>query len=167
MNKLKKLLLISSALLLFTANNTFAGSASGSIAVTGAVVGTCTVSAADMGLGNLNQGSGSTTVGTSIVTVTCSDGITWTVKNSASSNGNLCLTGVSCTGNAAISFPLTVASGPATHTEGTFLSAGTGYLSALSTGSAQTGTITGTAATATGKTAGNYAATVTLALTFP
>ena len=165
MNKLKKLLLISSALLLFTANNTFAGSASGSIAVTAAVVGTCTVSAADMGLGTLNQGS--STVGTSIVTVNCSDGITWTVRNNASSNGNLCLTGVSCTGNAAISFPLTVASGPATHTEGTFLSAGTGYLSALSTGSAQTGTITGTAATATGKTAGSYAATVTLALTFP
>ena len=165
MNKLKKLLLISSALLLSTANNAFAGSASGSIAVTGAVVGTCTVSAADMGLSTLNQGS--TTVGTSLVTVNCSDGITWTVRNNASSNGNLCLTGVSCTGNAAISFPLTVASGAATHTEGTFLSAGTGYLSALSTGSAQTGTITGTAASATGKTAGNYAATITLALTFP
>jgi len=165
MNKLKKLLLISSALLLFTANNTFAGSASGSIAVTGAVVGTCTVSAAAMGLGTLNQGSA--TAGTSLVTVNCSDGITWTVRNAASSEASLCISNVTCSGSAAISFPLTVASGPATHTEGTFLSAGTGYLSALSTGSAQTGTITGTAATATGKTAGNYAATITLALTFP
>ena len=166
MNKLKKLLLISSALLLFTANNTFAGSASGSIAVTGAVVGTCTVSAAAMGLGTLNQGSA--TAGTSLVTVNCSDGITWTVRNAASSEASLCISNVTCSDSAAISFPLTVASGgPASHTAGTFLSAGTGYLSALSTGSAQTGTITGTAESATGKRAGNYAATITLALTFP
>jgi len=164
MNKLKKLLLISSALLLFTANNTFAGSASGSMSVTGAVVGTCTVSAAAMGLNTLSQIT--TTAGTSVVTVTCSDGITWTVKNAASSEASLCISGVTCTGSAAIAFPLTVASGPVTHTAGTFLSAGTGYLSALSTGSAQTGTITGTAESAEGKRAGNYAATVNLNLTF-
>jgi len=165
MNKLKKLLLISSALLLFTANNTFAGSASGSIAVTGAVVGTCTVSAADMGLSTLNQGS--TTVGTSLVTVNCSDGITWTVRNAASSQASLCISGGgACSGNGAIAFPLTVAGVSATHTVGTFLSGGNGYLSAASTGSAQTGTITGTAASALGKTAGDYTATVTLALTF-
>ena len=165
MNKLKKLLLISSALLLSTANNAFAGTASGSIDVTGAVVGTCTVSAAAMTLGNLNQGS--TTVGTSVVTVTCSDGITWTVRNAASSQASLCISGgAACTGNGAIGFPLTVAGVSATHTVGTFLSGGTGYLSAASTGSAQTGTITGTAASASGKTAGDYTATVTLALTF-
>jgi len=164
MNKLKKLLLISSALLLSTANNAFAGTASGSIDVTGAVVGTCTVSAAAMTLGNLNQGS--TTVGTSVVTVNCSDGITWTVKNAASSEASLCISGGACTGNGAIGFPLTVAGVAATHTVGTFLSAGSGYLRAASTGSAQTGTITGTAASASGKTAGDYTATVTLALTF-
>ena len=164
MNKLKKLLLISSALLLSTANNAFAGSASGSIAVTGAVVGTCTVSAAAMGLGTLNQGSA--TAGTSLVTVNCSDGITWTVRNAASSEASLCISGVTCSDSAAIAFPLTVAGVSATHTVGTFLSSGSGYLSALSTGIAQTGTITGTAESAEGKRAGSYAATVNLNLTF-
>ena len=50
MNKLKKLLLISSALLLSTANNTFATPAAGTITASGTVVGTCTVTASNMHL---------------------------------------------------------------------------------------------------------------------
>jgi len=48
MNKLKKLLLISSALLLSTANNTFAGDSSATISASGTVTGTCTFTASAM-----------------------------------------------------------------------------------------------------------------------
>jgi spore coat protein U-like protein len=167
MNKIKKLLLISSALLLSTANNTFAvapQTASGSMTVSGSVVGTCTVSASNMAFSTLSQDSNTTQ--TSTVTATCSDGVTWTVTNAAASN-DLILTGrSSITAANTIALPLTVASGSANATLGTFVSGGTGNLTATSTGSAQTGTITGIVAAVAGKTAGTYGATVGLTITY-
>jgi spore coat protein U-like protein len=164
MNKLKKLLFISSALLLSNANNTFAATASGSITASGSVVGTCTVSASNMAFSTLNQAS--TTTQTSTVTATCSDGVRWTVTNADTSN-DLTLTGRgSVTDANTIALPLTVASGSANATLGTFVSGGNGNLTALSTGSAQTGTITGIVAAVAGKTAGTYGATVNLTITY-
>jgi spore coat protein U-like protein len=167
MNKLKKLLLISSALLLSTANNTFAvapQTASGSMTVSGSVVGTCTVSASNMAFSTLSQDSNTTQ--TSTVTATCSDGVTWTVTNAAASN-DLILTGrSSITAANTIALPLTVVTGSANATLGTFVSGGTGNLTGISTGSAQTGTITGIVAAVAGKTAGTYGATVGLTITY-
>jgi spore coat protein U-like protein len=65
-----------------------------------------------------------------------------------------------------IALPLTVASGSANATLGTFVSGGTGNLTATSTGSTQTGTITGIVAAVAGKTAGTYGATVNLTITY-
>jgi spore coat protein U-like protein len=167
MNKIKKLLLISSALLLSTANNTFAvapQTASGSMTVSGSVVGTCTVSASNMAFSTLSQDSNTTQ--TSTVTATCSDGVTWTVTNAAASN-DLILTGrSSITAANTIALPLTVVTGSANATLGTFVSGGTGNLTGISTGSAQTGTITGIVAAVAGKTAGTYGATVGLTITY-
>lgn len=164
MNKLKKLLLISSALLLSTANNTFAATASGTITASGSVVGTCTVSATNMAFSTLNQSS--TTTQTSTVTATCSDGVTWTVTNANASN-DLTLTGRSeITAANTIALPLTVASGSTNATLGTFVLGGSGNLTGLSAGSAQTGTITGIVAAASGKTAGTYGASVNLTITY-
>ena len=164
MNKLKKLLLINSILLLSTANNTFALDASGTITASGSVVGTCTVSASNMAFSTLNQGANTTQ--TSTVTATCSDGVTWTVTNSDSSNNLILANRSSVTAANTIALPLTVASGSANATLGTFVSGGTGNLTGISTGSAQTGTITGIVAAAAGKTAGTYGASVNLTITY-
>ena len=162
MNKLKKLLLISLTLLLSTANNGFASTANGTISASGTVTGTCTVAATNMAFGTLNQGA--TTTQTSTVTATCSDGVTWTVTNTGSSN-NLCVSSCATAANT-IGLPLTVVGEAAYHTPGTFISGGSGNLTGISTGSAQTGTITGIAAAASGKTAGNYTATINLLITY-
>ena len=164
MNKLKKLLLINSILLLSTANNTFALDASGTITASGSVVGTCTVSASNMAFSTLNQGANTTQ--TSTVTATCSDGVLWTVTNSDSSNNLILANRSTVTAANTIALPLTVASGSANATIGTFTSSGGGNLTGTSTGSAQTGTITGIVAAVSGKTAGTYGATVNLLITY-
>ena len=164
MNKLKKLLLVSSALLLSTANNTFAASpttASGSITASGTVTGTCSVSAGAMTFGTL----GNSTIATSTVTPNCSIGTGWTVTNSGDTN-NLYLAGDSGAGTAGtIAFPITLTGGSV---EFTATNAANGKLIGTGTGSSQnaTPTLTGTADSSTGKTAGVYGGTVTLTITY-
>jgi spore coat protein U-like protein len=117
-----------------------------------------------MAFSTLNQASDTTQ--TSTVTATCSDGVTWTVRNADTSNA-LTLTGRGSPTDAnTIALPLTVAAESANATLGTFVSGGTGNLTGISTGSAQTGTITGIVAAVAGKTAGTYGASVNLTITY-
>jgi len=164
MNKLKKLLLISSALLLSTANNTFATTtASGTITASGTVTGTCSVTASNMAFGAINTGG--TTFTTSTVTPNCTVGTSWTVTN-AGDNNYLYRTGASPPGDAdTIAFPIKLTGGIV---EFTLTNAGTGKLIGTGTGSSQnaTPTLTGTADSSTGKTAGVYGGTVTLTITY-
>jgi spore coat protein U-like protein len=162
MNKLKKLLLISSALLLSTANNTFATPA-GTITASGTVVGTCTVTASNMAFSTL--GSAGTTTAASTVTPTCTAGTAWTVTNAGNTN-SLYLgsdSGVGAAGT--IVFPITLTGGAVAFT---LANAATGKLTGTGTGSSQdaTPTLTGTAESSTGKTAGVYGGTVTLTITY-
>jgi spore coat protein U-like protein len=162
MNKLKKLLLISSALLLSTANNTFATTDSGTITASGTVIGTCTVSAGAMAFGTLGSG---TTTAASTVTPTCTAGTTWTVTNAGNTN-NLYLNSDPGAGAAGtIAFPIILTGGVVAFTQ---TNAGTGKLEGTGTGSSQnaTPTLTGTAVSSTGKTAGVYGGTVTLTITY-
>jgi spore coat protein U-like protein len=164
-NKVKKLLLVGSILFFSSTNNIFADTSSGTITASGTVTGTCTVAASNMVFGTLNQ-SGTTTA-TSTVTPTCSNGTVWTITNAADTN-NLYLGGSSGTAGGAggtILFPITLTSGSA---EFTLANAATGKLTGTGNGSgqAQTTALTGTAASASGKTAGIYGGTVTLTLTY-
>jgi len=164
MNKLKKLLLISSALLLSTANNTFAvAPTTGTITASGTVTGTCTVTASNMAFSTL--GSAGSTTATSTVTPTCTAGTAWTVTNAGNTN-SLYLgsdSGVGAAGT--IVFPITLTGGAVAFT---LANAATGKLEGIGTGSSQdaTPTLTGTAASSTGKTAGVYGGTVTLTITY-
>jgi spore coat protein U-like protein len=165
MNKLKKLLLISSALLLSTANNTFASppTATGTITASGTVTGTCTVTAGAMAFSTL--GSAGTTTAASTVTPTCTAGTTWTVTNAGNIN-SLYLgsdSGVGAAGT--IVFPITLTGGAVAFT---LANAATGKLTGTGTGSSQnaTPTLTGTAESSTDKTAGVYGGTVTLTITY-
>ena len=165
MNKLKKLLLISSALLLSTANNTFAATASGTITASGTVTGTCSVTAGAMAFATL--GTAGTTTAASTVTPTCTVGTSWTVTN-AGNNNYLYRTGASSpqAGDAdTIEFPIKLTGGIVAFT---LLNANTGKLTGTGTGSSQNAdpTLTGTAESSTGKTAGVYGGTVTLTITF-
>ena len=163
MNKLKKLLLISSALLLSTANNTFATVASGSITASGTVTGTCTVSAGAMAFSTL--GTAGTTTAASTVTPNCTAGTSWTVTNAGNTN-NLYLgsdSGVGAAGT--IAFPITLTGGAV---EFTLSNAATGKLTGTGTGISQnaTPTLTGTANSSTDKTPGVYGGSVTLTITY-
>ena len=161
MNKLKKLLLISSVLLLSTANNTFAAVQSGTITASGTIVGTCSVAAGAMTFGTL----GSSTIATSTVTPNCTIGTGWTVTNSADTN-NLYLAGDSGAGAAGtIAFPITLTGGVV---EFTATNAANGKLIGTGTGSSQnaTPTLTGTADSSTDKTPGIYGGSVTLTITY-
>jgi spore coat protein U-like protein len=163
MNKLKKLLLISSALLLSTANNGFADSASGSITASGTVIGTCTVTASNMAFTTLSQ-SGTTTA-TSSVTPNCTNGTAWTVTNSAG-NGYLYLgSNTALDGASRISIPITLTSNAAAFT---LANAANGKLTGTGNGSGQeqTTALTGTAESASGKVAGVYGSTITLTITY-
>ena len=166
MNKLKKLLLISSTLLLCTANNTFAvAPTTGTITASGTVTGTCTVSASNMAFGTLST-SDTTNTATSTVTATCSNGTAWVVTNAGNVN-SLYLggsEGVSGGDSGTILFPITLTGGAAF----TASNASTGRLEGTGNGSAQdaTPTLTGTAGSSTGKTAGIYGGTVTLNITY-
>jgi len=162
MNKLKKLLLISSALLLSTANNTFATTDTTTITASGTVIGTCTVSAGAMAFGTLGSG---TTTAASTVTPTCTAGTTWTVTNAGNTN-NLYLNSDPGAGAAGtIAFPIILTGGAVAFTQ---TNGGTGKLEGTGTGSPQnaTPTLTGTAVSSTGKTAGVYGGTVTLTITY-
>ena len=166
MNKLKKLLLISSALLLSTANNTFAApaTASGTIAATGTVTGTCSVTATGFTFGTLSQSMA--TVQTSTVTPTCTNGTGWTITNNGTNEGYLYLNGTtSNTGNDRFLMPVTVTSGGAAFT---LAGAATGKLTGTGNGSAQAqeGALTATAESGALKTAGSYSSTITLTITF-
>jgi spore coat protein U-like protein len=162
MNKVKKLLLISSALLLSAANNTFAQS-SGSISASGTVTGSCTVTASAMTFTAL--GTAGTDTAISTVTPTCSEGTPYTVTNAGNTN-SLFLGGSSGAGaNGTILFPITLTGGSTTFT---LLNAATGKLTGTGTGSASANetTLTGTAASSTGKTAGLYSGSVTLTISY-
>ncbi len=163
MNKLKKLLLISSALLLSTANNTFADTASGTIAATGTISSTCSVTASGMSFGAL--GTAGTTTAVSTVTPNCTLGTTFTIKNAANNN-YLLRTGGIGSGADSIEFPITLTSGSATAF--TLANAGTIYLAGTGTGEATAlaQTLTGAAVSSTGKNAGSYTGTVTLTHTY-
>ena len=164
MNKIKKLLLISSALLLSTANNTFAAPASGTITASGTVTGTCSVTAANMAFGTLSQSG--TTVITSNVTPTCTNGTSYTITNSGANEGYIFLgSNAALDGTSRIATPITVSSGGAAFT---LAGAATGKLIGTGDGSAQilSGVLTGTAESASGKLAGVYGSTITLTITF-
>jgi len=164
MNKLKKLLLISSALLLSTASNTFATApTTGTITVSGSVTGTCSVSASTMAFGAINTGG--TTFTTSTVTPNCSPGTAYTVTN-AGNNNYLYRTGASPPGAAdTIEFIIKLTGGS---TAFTLASASTIKLEGIGTGEALANetTLTGTANSSTGKTAGLYTGSVTLNIAY-
>ena len=167
MNKLKKLLLISSALLLCTANNTFAvPPTTGTITASGTVTGTCAVTASNMAFGTLST-SATTNTATSTVTATCSNGTAWVVTNAGDVNSLYLGGSVGESGGATgtILFPIVLTGGS---TEFTLTNAGNGRLTGTGNGSAQTATptLTGTAGSSTGKTAGIYGGTVTLNITY-
>ena len=158
---LKSSLLICSALLLSSANNTFAATASGSISVTGAVVGTCTLAASTMAFGTLNRSG--TTPATSTITPNCTSGITYTVTNAADTNTLITGDGSGIANQ--VAFPITLTGGS---TAFTLTNAATGKLTGTGTGGATDHgtTLTGTAVSASSKTIGNYTATVTLTITY-
>ena len=163
MNKLKKLLLISSALLLSTANNTFA-TPGATITASGTVVGTCTVTAGAMAFTTLSQSG--TTVITSSVTPTCTNGTGWTITNSGANEGYIYLgSNAALTGTSRIAIPITVTDGGAAFT---LANAALGKLTGTGDGSAQllSGVLTGTAESALGKVAGVYGGTITLTITY-
>jgi spore coat protein U-like protein len=165
MNKLKKLLLISSALLLSTANNTFAvtNTATASIAATGTISSTCSVTASGMSFGAL--GTAGTTTAVSTVTPNCTLGTSFVIKNAADNN-YLLRTGGSGSGADSIEFPITLTGG--SDTAFTLANAATIKLIGTGTGdaSALAQTLTGTAVSSTGKNAGSYTGTVTLTLSY-
>ena len=158
---LKSSLLICSALLLSSINNTFAATASGTIAASGTAVGTCTVAASTMAFGTLNFGS--TKTATSTITPNCTSGITYTVTNAAATN-TLKLDGTSVLATGQILFPITVTTGGALFALGS-----AGSITGIGTGSASSAglsTLTGTAASAETKLSGAYSGTVTLTITY-
>jgi spore coat protein U-like protein len=159
---LKNSLLICSALLLSSANNTFAATASGTMAASATAVGTCSVAASTMAFGTLNFGS--TTTATSTITPNCTSGISYTVTNAADTN-TLLLDGTGSNAAGQILFPLTLTGGV---TAFTLTNAASGKLTGTGTGSAEANavTLTGTAVDATSKTIGSYTATVTLTITY-
>ncbi len=167
MNKLKKLLLISSALLLSTANNTFAD-ASGTITASGTVVGTCTVTASNMSFGTLSQSG--TTLAYSTVTPNCTNGTGWTVTNAGPNEGYIYLgSDANLTGTSRLAAPITVNTGfAASGQDFTLANAVAGKLVGTGDGQdqAQTDALKGTAARANLNVAGVYGGTITLTITY-
>ena len=164
MNKLKKLLLISSTLLLSTANNTFAGDSSATISASGTVTGTCTFTASAMAF---TISTSATSTATSDIVPTCTNGTTYTITNTANIQ-YMYRTGATSPVDGdenTISFPITLTSGSAAFT---LANAATGKLVGTGNGSAQTrsGVLTGTAQSASGKVAGVYTGTANLTIAF-
>ena len=156
---LKSSLLICSALLLSSTNNTFADAASGSISATAAVVGSCSFTASAMEFGTLSR-SGAT-LATSTITPNCTAGLGYTITSGAATT-TLLLDGTSALAAGQILFPLT-----RTDTTLTLASSANG-ITGIGTGSATEAstTITGTAASANTKLSGAYSASVTLTITY-
>jgi hypothetical protein len=165
---LKSSLLICSALLLSSINNTFAGTGSATMLASGTAVGTCSVSASTMAFGNLTYGS--TKTGTSTITPNCTLGINYKVTN-AGADPTLTTGGGSGAANQ-ILFPITITSSGSGGSAGaafTLSNAAAGYISGVGTGGASSlglSTLTGTAVDAASKTIGDYTATVTLTITY-
>jgi spore coat protein U-like protein len=112
-------------------------------------------------------GTAGTDTATSTVTATCTNGTAWVVTNAGNVN-SLYLGGSEGESGGAtgtILFPIVLTGGS---TEFTLTNAGTGRLTGTGNGSAQTATptLTGTAGSSTGKTAGIYGGTVTLNITY-
>jgi spore coat protein U-like protein len=158
---LKSSLLICSALLLSSTNNTFAATASGTIAASGTAVGTCAVTASTMAFGTLNFGT--TKTATSTITPNCTLGINYTVTNAG--NTNTLVTGDGSGAANQVTFPIILTGGS---TAFTLTNAATGKLTGTGTGGATDHgtTLTGTAESASSKTIGDYTATVTLTITY-
>ena len=158
---LKSSLLICSALLLSSTNNTFAATASGTIAASGTAVGTCAVTASTMAFGTLNFGT--TKTATSTITPNCTLGINYTVTNAG--NTNTLVTGDGSVAANQVTFPIILTGGS---TAFTLTNAATGKLTGTGTGEATDHgtTLTGTAESASSKTIGDYTATVTLTITY-
>ena len=156
---LKSSLLICSALLLSSTNNTFADAASGSISATAAVVGSCSFTASAMEFGTLSRSG--TTPATSTITPDCTAGLGYTITSGAATT-TLLLDGTSVLETGQILFPLT-----RTDTTLTLASSANG-ITGIGTGSATEAstTITGTAASANTKLSGAYSASVTLTITY-
>jgi hypothetical protein len=148
-NNLKIILLITSTLLLSSANNTFAATASGTMVTSGTVVGTCTVTASNMAFGTLSQ-SGTSTA-TSGITPTCTNGTAWVITNAGDTNYMYLGGATELDGTSRIVMPLTVTSDGAAFTAA---NASTGRLAGTGSGSGQlqAAAITGTAESASGKT---------------
>ena len=164
MNKLKKLLLISSTLLLSTANNTFAGESSATISASGTVTGTCTFTASAMAF---TISTSATSTATSDIVPTCTNGTTYTITNTADIQ-YMYRTGATSPVDGdenTISFPITLTSGSAAFTLANYA---IGKLVGTGNGSAQTrsGVLTGTAQSASGKVAGTYTGSANLTITF-
>ena len=165
MNKLKKLLLISSALLLSTANNTFAaGESTATISASGTVTGTCTFTASAMAF---TISTSATSTATSDIVPTCTNGTTYTITNTADIQ-YMYRTGATSPVDGdenTISFPITLTSGSAAFTLANYA---IGKLVGTGNGSAQTrsGVLTGTAQSASGKVAGVYTGTANLTIAF-
>ncbi len=168
MNKLKKLLLISSALLLSTANNTFADVAAGTITASGTVIGTCSVTAGAMAFSTLSQ-SAVTTI-TSSVTPTCTNGTSYTITNSGANEGYIYLgSNAALDSTSRLAAPITVNTGfAASGQDFTFANRVAGKLVGTGNGldQAQTNALKGTAANANGNVAGVYGGTITLTITY-
>jgi spore coat protein U-like protein len=164
MNKLKKLLLISSALLLSTANNTFAGDSAATISASGTVTGTCTFTASAMAF---TLSTSAPTTATSNIVPTCTNGTTYTITNNAITQYMYRTGAISPVDGDenTISFPITITSGGAAFASSNTL---TGTLVGTGNGSAQTrtGVLTGTAQSASGKVAGTYTGSANLTITF-
>ena len=158
---LKSSLLICSALLLSSTNNTFATATAGSMSVTAAVAGSCTFTASAMEFGTLNRTAGGTKTATSTITPDCTSGLGYTITSSAATT-TLLLDGNSALATGQILFPLT-----RTDTSATLASSANG-ITGIGTGSASAAstTIKGTAASAETKLSGAYSASVTLTITY-
>ena len=158
---LKSSLLICSALLLSSINNTFAAATSGSMSATAAVVGSCSFTASAMEFGTLSRANAGTTTATSTITPNCTSGLSYTVTSAASTT-TLLLDGTSALVTGQIAFPL-----KRTDTNATLVSGANG-ITGIGTGSATEAstTITGTAASAETKLSGAYSASVTLTITY-
>ena len=156
---LKSSLLICSALLLSSTNNTFAAAGSGSISATAAVAGSCSFTASAMEFGTLSRSG--TTLATSTITPNCTAGLGYTITSAAATT-TLLLDGTSVLETGQILFPLI-----RTDTLATLASSANG-ITGIGTGSATEAstTIRGTAASAATKLSGAYSASVTLTITY-
>ena len=168
MNKLKKLLLIGSALFLSTANNTFATDSTATISATGVITGVCSFTASAMGF---TLSTSATSTATSDIVPTCTNGTTYTIKNTANTQ-YMSRSGASPTptegDDNTVGFTIVVTATSQAFTATNGAGSYTGKLTGTGNGSAQTRTaaLTGTAESGSGKVAGSYTGTANLTITY-